>query len=151
MIKFRDLRVVDPMPGQPDIINHMAMRRKRYGLEGGPASEEVTDEALNMAQRMARARALRRNKSKIKLGRARAARRMASMETLKKRARKAARTAIFMKLSKGIAKSELPFARRQEIEKRIDKMGSRVDRIAKKLLPKIRKKELERHKAKNAQ
>ena len=71
---------------------------------------------------------------------------MASQETLKKRARKAARDSIIKKITKDIPKSELSFARRAEIEKRLDKpaMKAKIDRIAKKLLPKIRKAEQER-------
>jgi hypothetical protein len=38
----------------------------------------------------------------------------------------------------------LSVARRAEIEKRVGKMGSRIDRIAKKLLPTVRKSELAR-------
>lgn len=47
-------------------------------------------------------------------------------------------------MTKGMSKGELTFARRQEIEKRLDKMGSRIDKLAMKLLPKIRKAEMAR-------
>lgn len=139
MLDFKDLTVVKTLPGDDDFLNYRAQRRKRRGLGGGPVGE-----ALTLQQRLARARALRKNKAKIRMGRMRAARRVASMDVLKKRARRTARNLVLTKLSKGIPKSQLSYARKQELEKKLDKMGSRIDRIAKKLLPKIRKKELER-------
>ena len=115
-----------------------AKKRKRDSGEG-------TTEALTLQQRLQRARSLKKNKAKIAMGRKRAARKVASMDKLKKRARKAARKAIIKKLTKGIDKAELSVARRAEIEKRVDKMPkSRIDKIAKKLLPTIRESELAR-------
>jgi hypothetical protein len=72
------------------------------------------------------------------------------MEVLKKRARKSARKAIYKKLTKGIDKSDLSIARRREIEKKLEKMGPRIDMIAKKMLPATRKKEKERKQAMRA-
>ena len=108
-------------------------------------TDEV-DEALTAQQRRARARLLKRYASRIKMGRERAKRRFASPEKLKKRARKAARELVFKKISKDIPKSELTFARRQEIEKRLDTpaMKKKIDRLATKLLPKTRKAEMEK-------
>lgn len=114
-----------------------AKKRKRDSGEG-------TTEALTMQQRRKLARNLKKNKAKIARGRKIAARRVANMDVLKKRARRQARKAIVKKITKGIDKSELSVARRAEIEKRVDKMGSRIDRIAKKLLPTVRKSELAR-------
>ena len=108
--------------------------------------EEEVDEALNMQQRRRRALVMRRLKSRIKLGRERAKRRIASPEKLQKRARRQARMMIFKRLTKDIPKSELTYQRRQEIEKRLDKpaVKKRIERIAKRLLPKVRKAEMER-------
>lgn len=114
-----------------------AKKRKRDSGEG-------TTEALTVQQRRKLARNLKKNKAKIARGRKIAARRVANMDVLKKRARRQARKAIVKKITKGIDKSELSVARRAEIEKRVSKMGSRIDRIAKKLLPKVRKSELAR-------
>lgn len=114
-----------------------AKKRKRDSGEG-------TTEALTVQQRRKLARNLKKNKAKIARGRKIAARRVANMDVLKKRARRQARKAIVKKITKGIDKSELSVARRAEIEKRVDKMGSRIDRIAKKLLPTVRKSELAR-------
>lgn len=106
--------------------------------------ENDIDEALSMAQRRKAAQRFKKYKSRIKIGRERAARRVASKEVLMKRARKAARTAIMKKLIKDTPKSELDFARREQIEKRLDKMKPKIDQLAKKMLPKLRKAETER-------
>ena len=99
--------------------------------------------ALTTAQRRQRKLVFRRNKAKIKLGRERAKRRTATQETLKKRARKQARKNVEKKILKGRSKDDLAFAARQELEKRVDKKKAIIDRMAKKLLPKLRKKDRE--------
>lgn len=106
------------------------------------------DEALNMQQRRQRALIMRRLKSRIKLGRERAKRRIASPEKLERRAKRQARMLIFKRLTKDIPKSDLTYQRRQEIEKRLDKpaVKKRIERLAKKMLPKVRKAEMERRK-----
>jgi hypothetical protein len=109
---------------------------------------ESTDEALDMTQRLARKRAFKKNKAKIALGRKRAEKRMANMDTLKKRAQKAARNTLLKKLTKDVPKDELSLSRRQDIEKRLDKKKPVIDKLAKKLLPQVRKKELERKRSK---
>ena len=110
-------------------------------IESAPATE-----ALTMQQRLARARSLKKNKAKIAIGRKKAARKIADMENLKKRARKQARNLLLKKITKDIPKGELSFARRQSIEKQLDKKKAVVDKIAKKLLPKVRKAEIDKKK-----
>jgi len=138
MLSFKDFLTVDYTPGMPEEISYAAMKRKR-----GRIGEDV-DEALNFQQRRARARQMKKNKAKIAMGRRRAARKAADPKRLMKRARKAAINTLFKKLAKGQARSDLPAGRRQEIEKRIEKMKPRVDKIARKMLPQIRKMEKER-------
>lgn len=138
MLSFKDFLTVDYTPGMPEEISYAAMKRKR-----GRIGEDV-DEALNFQQRRARARVMKKNKAKIAMGRRRASRKAADPERLKKRARKAAINTLFKKLAKGQTRSEMPAGRRQEIEKRIEKMKPRVDKIARKILPQIRKLEKER-------
>ena len=153
---FKDFLTVDYAPGMPDQIKKNAKKRKYrpdYASTNPPKSDEEVDEALTMQQRRARARLLKRYKSRIKMGRERAKRRFASPEKLKSRARKAARMLIFKKISKDIPKSDLTFARRQEIEKRLEKpaMKSKIDRLTKKMLPKVRKAELSKKRGGQAQ
>ena len=111
---------------------------------------ESPDEALNMQQRLKMARTFKKNKAKIALGRKRAERRVASPEKLKKRAMKQARMTILKKITKGIDKGELSMSRRQSIEKRLDKMKPKIDKLAKKILPKVRKGEMERKRGKKS-
>ena len=137
MYNFKDFRSVDARKGMGDEINHQAMRAKK-------ASADDTSEALSLQQRLQRARQLRKNKSKIRMGKLRAARKVASPEKLKQRARRTARNAILLKLTRNIPKGELTVARKQELEKKLDKMKSKIERLAMKLLPKIRKAELQK-------
>lgn len=108
--------------------------------------EADLNEALNSQQRRARARIFKKYKSRIALGKERAKRRFASPEKLQLRARKKAREFVFKKITKDIPKSELTFARRQEIEKRLESpaIKKRIERLAIKLLPKVRKAEMEK-------
>ena len=141
---------IEYRPGEDELTNYRAIRRKRGNYstgEGGPIGEQTeVDEALSQATRLKKARDLRRNKAKLKMGRMRAARRFASQEVLKKRARRSARTAIYKKLIKGVPRDELTPARKKEIEKRLEKpvFKTKIDRLARKSLKDVRKKEQQR-------
>jgi len=111
---------------------------------------ESPDEALSMQQRMARSRAFKKNKAKIAIGRKRAEKKIASLDVLKKRARKAAREVLLKKITKNIPKSELSLSKRQSIEKQLDKKKAVIDKLARKMIPQVRKKELERKKGKQS-
>ena len=126
-----------------------AKKRKRDIGAGTDAEYSSTnppskDEALTMQQRLKMARSFKKNKAKIAMGRKRAARKVASMEKLKLRAQKQARNTFLKKITKGIDKGELSMARRASIEKRLDKRKPKIHKLAKKLLPKDRKAELEK-------
>ena len=145
-LNFKHFMTVDYKPGATDQEKYNAYKRKR-GSAGDPTENtDTTDEALNIQQRLARSRSMKKAKARIAMGRRRAMRKMAGKDKLQKRARRAARTAILKKLTKDLPKSELNYARRQEIEKRLDKMKPRIDRLAKKMFPAIRKKEVARKK-----
>ena len=137
---FKDFVSVDYTQDGDDQVAYNAKKRKKHIPTGN------ADEALDMTQRLARKRSFKKNKAKIALGRKRAMKKVASLDVLKKRAQKQARTQVMKKLTKDVPKDELSLARRQEIEKRLDKMKQRIDKIAKKLIPVVRKKELERKK-----
>lgn len=136
---FKDFVAVDYAPGEDDQTKYRAKKRKQDMDRG--LNDETQEEALDMAQRRARARMMKKYKSKIVMGRKRAMRKTADLDRLKKRARKQAINTVFKKLAKGEDKADLPPARRQEIEKRMEKMKPRIDKIARKLLPQVRKKE----------
>ena len=109
-----------------------------------------TSEALDAGQRRKLAMRMKRNKARIAIARKRAERKTANMDTLKKRARRQARTQFAKKFTKGIPKSDLTVARKKEIEKRLDKpaVKNRIDRVARKLIKTVRKQEMERKRAK---
>ena len=156
-LSFKDMLTVEYRPGEDELINYRVQKRKRtesfeHQNCGTPdccgECEPDLDEALTIQQRMARGRLMKRMKSRIKIGRERAKRRMANKDVLLKRARKAARKAVLKKLTKGKDKSDLPFARRQELEKRLDKpaVKKRIEMLTKRMLKDVRKKEVARKK-----
>jgi hypothetical protein len=106
------------------------------------------DEALSLQQRMKRSRLMKRLKTRIKIGRQRAMRKMANKKTLEKRSNRQARAQIAKKLTRGIPKGELTFARKKEIEKRLEKpaLQQRIKRLAKRMFKDVRKKEVQRKK-----
>jgi len=153
MLRFKDMYTIEYRPGEDELVNYRAYRRKRtIGVgEGGPIGESAdVDEALSVASRLQKARSLRRNKAKVALGRARAARKFASNDVLKKRARKAAYKTFYNKITKDVPKDKLTPQRKAEIEKRLKSPAfqMRIDTMAKKLIKDVRKKEMERKKAK---
>ena len=122
-----------------------AKKRKRdIGAGTNAEYEGVENEALNVQQRLKMARTFKKNKAKIAMGRKRAERRVADVDTLKKRAKKQARNTFLKKITKDVPKDELSMARKQGIEKRLDKMKPKIDKLARKLLPTLRKSELEK-------
>ena len=147
---FKDHITVDYTKTGDDQLALNAKKRKGFTGAGTNAeyssthapNEDLETEALNMQQRRARARQMKKYQARLKVGRKKASMRVADSKRLAKRARKAARNAIAKKLTKGISKADLTPARKQEIEKRLDKMAPRINRLAKKMLPKIRQAEL---------
>jgi len=106
--------------------------------------DEDLTEVLSMQSRLKKKQSLRRNKAKIKLGKLRASRRIASTDVIKLRARRAARTFMLKRLIKGKSKSDLPYSTRQTYEKIINKRKSAIDKIARRLIPRIRRAEMQR-------
>ena len=107
LLSFRHFYTVEYRPGEDELINYRAKKRRN-----GAMHESVdVDEALTLQQRMKRGRLMKRLKARIKIGRQRAKRKMASKEKLQNRANRKARDIIVRKLTKDIPKSELSFAR----------------------------------------
>lgn len=111
--------------------------------------ESVCDEALNeVMDRMQRRKAgisARKNKHKMKRGREKAARKTATMDVLKKRARKQAIQNLKQKFSKNRRYAELSAGEKEVIDKRISKIAkNRIDMMAKKLIPGVKIKERQR-------
>ena len=109
---------------------------------------EVLDEVLDRMQRRKRGISMRKARFKIKRGREKAAKRTASQDVLKRRARKAAINIFKMKFAKNRRYADLSPGEKEVIDKRIAKINKRrIEQIARKLLPKVKAKERERRKA----
>ena len=113
--------------------------------------EQYNTEALNFLQRLQKSRIMKRIRHKIQRGAKLARRKIVSdPDKLMKRAIKQQRTNIAKKLLKGVSLSSISVARKIEIGKKLDKMKGRIYKLAKKLLPSIRKKEKNKFKDKGA-
>lgn len=157
-LSFRHFYTVEYRPGEDELINYRAKKRRNGAMyehhkkdaDGNPIphDDEEMNEALTMAQRQKRARIMKRLKSRIKLGRERQKRKMADQPRLQKRAIKQAKRRVIKKILKGKDKRDLSFARRQEIEKRLEKPAfkKRIERLAKRMFPAIRRAEVQRKK-----
>ena len=151
-VGFKDFINVDYTQTGDAQLALNAKKRKRFTGAGTDAeyssthapNEELETEALNMAQRRAKARQMKKYQARLKVGRKKASMKVADAKRLAKRARKQARNMLAKKLTKGISKADLTPARKQEIEKRLDKMQPRITRLAKKITPKLRQAELGR-------
>ena len=152
MYSFKDLMIVKPENGEDEYLKYRAMKRRRGltgGTTGGPVGESVSeptfeeqlDEVLDPMLRMKRKQLMRRLKPKLKIGRERAKRKTADLGKLKDRAQKRARMALFRKMAAGKSKDELSYSDRKNIEKRMEGKKAIIDRMAKKMLPQVRKDE----------
>lgn len=96
------------------------------------------DEALSISARRKRSMSAKRNKTKLALGRKRAAMKAPTKEKLMARAEKRARAQFAASLSKGTYDTGSA-ADKARIEDRLKKLGPRIDVLAKRLLPAVRK------------
>lgn len=107
---------------------------------------------LNFQQRRKRAMVMRRMKVKIQRARERAARRLATTEKLKLRARRAAikivRRRVAGKL--GMNYADLSASQKMQIDQKVAKRKGMIEKIARKILPAVRRKEIERYRARQA-
>ena len=112
----------------------------------GVSEETELQEVLSMQQRMKRRAIMRRLKGKIKRGRMIAQRRKASPEKLKKRAQRKAKEMIRKRLAgqRGANYKKLPVSARMAIDKRVESKKAVIAKIAKRLLPKVRRDEAKR-------
>jgi len=140
-LDFKDFITVDYAQMNDDLI---AYRRKR--LKNGAMHEEVeeTDEALTQSQRIKASQRMKKMSRRIQMAKKRAMKRAPSMDVLKKRANKQARSDLLKKWTRGQDKSDLSFGRRSELEKKLKKAKGKIDRNAKRLVPQMRKKDQER-------
>lgn len=112
----------------------------------------LSEAILNLAQRRKRGLVMRKFKTKIAASRNRARRRMASTDKLTVRARRAAIRAVRRKVAgaKGADYANLSPSEKMMIDKRVQKRQKAIERIARKLLPTVRKAEIARLRSQNS-
>ena len=102
------------------------------------------DEALTIAQRLKRSRVMKQKSKIIQRKRAIAMKKRAPSEVIQKRALKKARDILSKKILNNKSKSELGYGELENLEKKLGKKKSVIKKIAKKLLPHLKKAEKER-------
>ena len=117
-----------------------------------PDEEEHGDElkiheVLSVQGRMKRRFAARRNRQKLKVARGIALRRGSSPDRLKRRATRGARGMVYKRLLRGRDRSKLPPAERSRLETMVQRFQPLVSRLAVKMLPNMRKMEINRMKS----
>ena len=126
----------------------MNMAKKQHKVAEGKFTSELTRqlqlEVLNMQQRRAIGMRMRRLAQKIARTKARKKKRMKTNDQLKTKAMKQARAILFKKMSGGKAASELAMGARIAIGKKLDKKKGVIQKLSKKLFPKVKKGEIER-------
>ena len=104
----------------------------------------VLDEIMSKMVRMKKARMMKVKGKQIARKRKIAMKRKANPAKLKTRAMKKARDIVAKKLLKDKSKSDLSIAGKENLEKRLVKKKAVIAKIAKRILPKVRKAENER-------
>ena len=119
--------------------------------QGKPQEESVEEDRkpLTIQQRVARGRVMKRLAPKMARAKKMKAKRMADPNQLKVRAQRAAIAIVRKKVAgdKGVNYANLSPSDKINVDKRVQKKSALIQKIAKKQLPKIRKKEQERLKA----
>jgi hypothetical protein len=102
------------------------------------------NEVLSKAARMKMSRVMKQKAKQIAKKKAISLKRKASPEKLKLRSVKKAREILMKKILKDKSKSDLSIAGRETLEKKLASKKAVIAKIAKKLLPKVKKAETER-------
>ena len=133
----------------------MNMAKKQHKVAEGKFKTELSKqfalEALSMQQRRAIAMRMRRQAQKIARKRARNKKKMKSQDQLLKKAQKMARDTLAKKMTGGKSLGTLSIGARIAVAKKLDKKKSAITRLAKKLLPSVKKGEVARLKKFRAQ
>jgi predicted kinase len=126
----------------------MNMAKKQHKVAEGKFTSELTRqlqlEVLNMSQRRKIGMRMKRLAKKIARTKERKKRRMKDPRALKTKAQKQARLVLFKKMSGGKSQGELSIGSRIAIGKKLDKKKGAIAKLAKKLMPKVKKQEIER-------
>lgn len=127
--------------------------RKGMGMSEDQNIEDTTDEmneVLSKAARLAKGRAMKRAAPKIARARALAAKKTASPEKIKGRAKQQAIKKIKAKFAKGKNYATMSPAEKEMVDKKVAKVSkSKIDQIARKLIPKVKADEKARKQSAN--
>ena len=126
----------------------MDEKDKDLGFSDYLERKDDLDEVLSRAQRIKAGQRMKRLSKRIAMAKKRALKRAPTMDVLKKRANKQARNQMIKKWTRGQDKGEISMARRAELEKRLKKAKSKIDRNALRMLPQLRKLDRERRSGK---
>lgn len=109
-------------------------------------NDPTIEETLNVQQRMARSRTMKRLSKRISRARVKSLKKRASMDKLKGRANKHARNIMRDKIlgKKGLSWNDLSLKQKEVIDKKLEKLQSKINKMSTKLLPKVRNIEKER-------
>lgn len=105
---------------------------------------ETQDEAMSKAARIKKSRIMKMKGKMIAKRREIAMKKKASPEKIKKRAMKKARDVLAKKILKDRSKADLSISGKEGLEKKLNSKKAVIKKIAKKLLPQIKKAETER-------
>ena len=105
---------------------------------------ETQDEALSKAARMKKSRLMKMKGKMIARKREISMKKKASPEKIQKRAMKRARDILTKKILKDRSKSDLSISGKEGLEKKLNAKTAIIKKIAKKLIPQIKKAETER-------
>ena len=106
--------------------------------------ENQNEAVLDLRQRRKRGMQLRRRKARIKRQRALQMRRFADKARITKRAKRGARNVIKKRFAGGKSYSKLSTAQKITVDRRAEKMKKIIGRLAARLTPQFRRKEIER-------
>ncbi len=106
--------------------------------------KKLMDEALTPAQRIKRGRLMKAKSNIISKKRARAMKKRAPSAVIHKRAMKKARNILTKKILNNKDRKDLGYGELDQLDKKLDKKKAVIKKIAKKLLPHLKKAEKER-------
>ena len=135
-----DVAIVDDETGE--IIDDDPENSKDEDDE--EVNEEVLKEVLSRVQRIRAKMRLRRTKAKRERARKIALKKFSPMKTVQKRARRLAVKALKQRFTRGRDMKKLSVAEKERLEQRIQRMKPILNRIAVKMVPRVRKLEKQR-------
>lgn len=104
----------------------------------------IIEKPLNLAQRKKRSCSMKRIGSRMKMKRKLSMRKKSSPEKIKEKAARKARNIVREKLAGGKSHHDLSDTEKMKIDKKLEIKGALVKKVAKKLIPKVKKIETER-------